>query len=61
MEHFVEKLKKQIVDFAPKERSEKIGVVLTTADGIAEVDGLDDIMMSEMVMFDTAEGESLEK
>lgn len=61
MEHFVEKLKKQIVDFAPRERSEKIGVVLTTADGIAEVDGLDDIMMSEMVMFDTAEGASLEK
>ena len=35
MEHIVEKLKKQIVDFSPKERSEKIGVVVSAADGIA--------------------------
>ena len=59
MEHIVEKLKKQIVDFSPKERSEKIGVVVSAADGIAEVDGLDDVMMGEMVMFDTGEGKSL--
>ncbi|OGZ05093.1 MAG: F0F1 ATP synthase subunit alpha [Candidatus Lloydbacteria bacterium RIFCSPHIGHO2_01_FULL_49_22] len=61
MEHIVEKLKKQIVDFTPKARSEKIGVVVTAADGIAEVDGLDGVMMGEMVMFDTGEGESLEE
>lgn len=61
MEHIVEKLKKQIVDFAPKVRSEKVGIVVTAADGIAEVDGLDDVMMSEMVVFDTGEGKSLEK
>jgi F-type H+/Na+-transporting ATPase subunit alpha len=60
MEHIVEKLKKQITDFAPKTRSEKIGVVVTAADGIAEVDGLDDVMMGEMVLFDLSEGASLE-
>lgn len=60
MEHIVEKLKKQIVDFTPQARSEKIGVVVSAADGIAEIDGLDDIMMSEMVMFDVSEGKKLE-
>ena len=60
MEHIIEKLKKQIVDAAPKARSEKIGVVVSAADGIAEVDGLDDIMMGEMVTFDISEGKSLE-
>jgi len=60
MEHIIEKLKKQIADAAPKARSEKIGVVVSAADGIAEVDGLDDIMMGEMVTFDISEGKSLE-
>ncbi len=60
MEHIVEKLKKQITDFSPKVRSEKIGVVVSAADGIAEVDGLDDVMMGEMVTFDVHEGKSLE-
>jgi len=60
MDHIVEKLKKQIVEFTPKVRAEKIGVVVSTADGIAEVDGLDEVMMSEMVLFETSEGKSLE-
>jgi F-type H+-transporting ATPase subunit alpha len=61
MEHVVEKLKKQIIDFTPKAQQEKVGVVVSAADGIAEIDGLDDVMMSEMVMFDTNEGRSLEE
>ena len=61
MEHIVEKLKKQIIDFTPKAQQEKVGVVVSAADGIAEIDGLDDVMMSEMVMFDVHEGKSLEE
>ncbi len=61
MEHIVEKLKKQITNFSPKERSEKIGMVVSAADGIAEVDGLDEVMMGEMVLFDTHEGKPLEE
>ena len=59
MEHIVEKLKRQIADFTPKVRSEKVGVVVSAADGIAEVEGLDDVMMSEMVAFDIGEGRPL--
>lgn len=61
MEHVVEKLKKQIIEFTPKAKQEKVGVVMSAADGIAEVDGLDDVMMSEMVVFETTEGKSLEE
>jgi F-type H+-transporting ATPase subunit alpha len=60
MEHIVEKLKKQIAAHSAKPELEKVGVVVTAADGIAEVDGLDGVMMSEMVMFETGEGKSLE-
>jgi F-type H+-transporting ATPase subunit alpha len=59
MEHVVEKLKKQIEEFSPKTKVEKVGTVVMTQDGIAEVDGLDGVMMSEMVMFDTHESASL--
>src|SRR3989304_4853152 len=59
MEHIVEKLKRQIAEFTPKVRSEKIGVVISAADGIAEVEGLDDVMMGEMVAFDVSEGKPL--
>lgn len=61
MEHVVEKLKKQIIEFTPKAKQEKVGVVMSAADGIAEVDGLDDVMMSEMVVFETTEGKTLEE
>src|SRR3989344_2797742 len=59
MQHIVEKLKRQITDFAPKVHSEKVGVVVSAADGIAEVEGLPDVMMAEMVAFDTSEGKPL--
>ena len=61
MEHIVEKLKKQIAEFAPKTSSEKVGTVVSAADGIAEVEGLPEIMMGEMVMFDLSEGKPLEE
>ena len=59
MEHIIEKLKRQIADFTPRVRSEKVGVVVSAADGIAEVEGLDDVMMAEMVAFDVSEGKPL--
>ena len=59
MEHIVEKLKRQIAEFTPQVRSEKVGVVVSAADGIAEVAGLDDVMMGEMVAFDVDEGKPL--
>lgn len=59
MQHIVEKLKKEITNFAPKAHLDKIGIVVSAADGIAEINGLDDVMMGEMVSFDVSEGKSL--
>ncbi len=61
MDHIVEKLKKEIAGFAQAEVTEGVGTVVSAQDGIAEVDGLDGVMMSEMVLFDVAEGKSLEE
>ncbi len=59
MDHIVEKLKRQIESYTPSTKLEKVGVVVSASDGIAEVSGLDDIMMSEMVMFELSDGMSL--
>ena len=61
MNHIVERIKKEIEEFQPKTLTEKIGTVVATSDGIAEIEGLDDVMMAEMVIFDTREGKPLEK
>ncbi|HSE35160.1 MAG TPA: F0F1 ATP synthase subunit alpha [Candidatus Paceibacterota bacterium] len=61
MEHIVEKLKKEIASLTPTAVKEHIGIVVSAQDGIAEIDGLDGAMMSEMVLFDTGEGKPLEE
>lgn len=60
MDHVVEKLKKEIAGLGETRVVEGVGTVVSAQDGIAEIDGLPGIMMSEMVLFDVAEGKSLE-
>jgi len=60
MEDIIQKLKSHIESFQPEIISSKIGTVVAVGDGIAEIDGLSDAVMSEMVLFDTIEGVSLE-
>jgi len=55
----IEKIKKEIENFSPKMKEEKVGVVTKVGDGICEIDGLSDIVMSEMVVFDSKEGRNL--
>lgn len=57
----IEKLKKEIENLAPKGEVERIGYVTKVSDGIAEISGLTDAVMSEMVLFDESEGKSLEE
>lgn len=57
----IEKLKKEIENLSPQGDIEKIGYVTRVSDGIAEISGLTDAVMSEMVLFNESEGKSLEE
>lgn len=59
MSNFIEQFKKEIEGFTPSERAANAGTVLRVGDGVAEIEGLQGAVMSEMVRFDTAHGKSL--
>jgi F-type H+-transporting ATPase subunit alpha len=61
MPDFIEQFKKEIEGFTPSERPSDSGVVLRVGDGVAEIEGLKGVRMSEMVRFDTSHGKSLER
>ena len=51
----VEQLKKQIEGFKTETTTEKVGKVIEVGDGVARIDGLSDLMASEMVEFPNGE------
>jgi len=50
-DHIVERIRRQIEEFAPAATAEEIGTVIEVGDGIARVAGLPNVMASEMVSF----------
>lgn len=52
----LDQLKQQISDFEPKVKEQTVGKVVEVGDGIARISGLSDVMMSEMLEFETEEG-----
>ena len=52
MESIIKKIEAEISAWSPQGGSEEVGIVRATGDGIAEVDGLSNAVMSEMVLFD---------
>lgn len=52
----VEQLKEQIADFKSGLKEETVGRVIEVGDGIARVEGISDVMMSEMLEFKTNHG-----
>jgi F-type H+-transporting ATPase subunit alpha len=57
----VEKLRKQIESFEPVTHKEGVGTVVAVGDGVAEIDGLPNALMAEMLEFDIASGKTLEE
>ncbi|MHB1118100.1 MAG: F0F1 ATP synthase subunit alpha [Minisyncoccota bacterium] len=55
----IEKIRKEIEAFEPTTNVERVGTVVKAGDGIAEIEGLKDAMMAEMVVFETTEGKAL--
>ncbi|MEK7511302.1 MAG: F0F1 ATP synthase subunit alpha [Patescibacteria group bacterium] len=60
MESIIKRIEQEIAGYAPKQGSEETGVVRATGDGIAEIDGLEGAIMTEMVLFDPTFDRSLE-
>ena len=59
MANFLEQFKKEIEGFKPSDRPINTGVVLRVGDGVAEIEGLPNAVMSEMIRFETAHGKAL--
>src|SRR3989344_7761093 len=55
----IEKIRKEIENLAPRTGVEHIGTVVKAGDGIAEVEGLANVMMAEMVTFEDEHGKPL--
>src|SRR6185437_7264463 len=60
MESIIERIEREIAALTPKEGVEEVGVVRMTGDGIAEIDGLQNAVLTEMVLFDATHDGSLE-
>jgi F-type H+/Na+-transporting ATPase subunit alpha len=60
MESIIKRIESEIASFAPVGGSEETGIVRSTGDGIAEIDGLTNAIMTEMVIFDGTHDRTLE-
>ncbi len=57
----IEQIKKEIASLDTTAHTEEIGRVISVGDGVAEIEGLKNAQMSEMVMFDVGEKKSLQE
>ena len=61
MESIIKRIEREIAAWEPKEGAEEVGTVRATGDGIAEIDGLTNAFMTEMVLFDPTFDRTLEE
>ncbi len=61
MESIIKRIEQEITSFAPAKDAQDTGVVRATGDGIAEIDGLENVVLTEMVLFDGTFDRSLEE
>jgi len=61
MQSIIKRIEEEITSFKRVEGVEEVGVVRETGDGIAQIDGLDKAVMSEMILFDPTFDRSLEE
>ncbi|MDB5244763.1 MAG: synthase alpha subunit [Parcubacteria group bacterium] len=61
MESVIKKIEAEIAAWQPEGGAVEVGIVRATGDGIAEIDGLSQAVMSEMVLFDPTFDRTLEE
>ena len=59
MSTIIERIKKELEAITPETALEEMGTVVAVGDGVAEIEGIRDARMMEMVVFDDTEGKSL--
>jgi len=60
MDAIIKRIQKEIETFTPVKHQEEVGHIRATGDGIVEIEGLQNAMMMEMVLFDKTHDRSLE-
>lgn len=58
-DYIIEQIKKQLADFKAEAKEQSVGRVLKVSDGIALISGLPEVMMSEILLFKSSQGEVL--
>lgn len=61
MSTIIERIKKELETVAPQANVEDVGTVVAVGDGVAEIEGIKEARMMEMVLFDDTEGVSLKE
>jgi F-type H+-transporting ATPase subunit alpha len=61
MESIIKRIEEEIAGFSPAEGTDRVGTVREVGDGIAVIDGLEDAVLSEMVVFDPTHERTLEE
>jgi len=61
MSTIIERIKKELEAVAPATALEEVGTVVAVGDGVAEIEGVRDAKMMEMVLFDDTEGATLKE
>ncbi|HEU4677206.1 MAG TPA: F0F1 ATP synthase subunit alpha [Candidatus Paceibacterota bacterium] len=59
MSTIIERIKKELEAIAPEREALEIGIVVAVGDGVAEIEGVKEARMMEMVLFEDAEGTAL--
>lgn len=57
----IDRIKKEIEGLDTTTQPEEVGIVTTVGDGIAEIDGIKNAQMMEMIVFDDGEGKILDE
>lgn len=57
----IKKITEAIESYAPTQNAEVVGTVVRVGDGVAELEGLENAVMSEMVLFEESSGKTLEE
>jgi len=61
MESIIKRIEEEIIALAPETSVDEVGIVRAVGDAVAEIDGLENVVLNEMVLFDPTFDHTLEE